>query len=66
MVELLKAELLVVVEEVDEGDPAVDGGPHHAPQVRPLKVGPHDLVKLPVAQHLQHQIAVTRHANASS
>jgi hypothetical protein len=42
-----------VVEEVDEADPAVDGGSDHAPQVSPLKVGPHNLVQLTVTQHLK-------------
>ncbi len=50
---LLEAELLVVVEEVDEADPAVDSGADHTPQVSPLKVGPHNLVQLPVTQHLK-------------
>ena len=44
---------MVVGEEVEEVDPAVDGGPHHAVQLRPLEVGPHDLVQFAVAQHLQ-------------
>ena len=38
-------------EEVEEVDPAVDGGPHDAAEVGPLKVGPHDLVQLAVAEH---------------
>ncbi len=42
-----------MVEEVDEADPAVDGGSDHTPQVRPLKVGPHNLVQLTVTQHLK-------------
>jgi len=42
-----------VVEEVDEADPAVDGGADHTPQVSPLKVGPHNLVQLPVTKHLK-------------
>ncbi len=42
-----------MVEEVDEADPAVDGGADHTPQVRPLKVGPHNLVQLPVTQNLK-------------
>ncbi len=50
---LLEAELLVVVEEVDEADPAVDGGADHTPQVSPLKIGPHNLVQLSVTQHLK-------------
>ncbi len=42
-----------MVEEVDKADPAVDGGADHAPQVRPLKVRPHNLVQLTVTQHLK-------------
>ena len=44
---------MVVGEEVEEVDPAVNGGPHHAVQLRPLEVGPHDLVQLTVAKHLR-------------
>ena len=41
-----------MVEEVVEVDPAVDGRPHHAAQVGPLEVGPHDLVELAVTENL--------------
>ena len=49
---LLEGELAVVGEEVEEVDPAVDGGTHHGVQLGPLEVGPHDLIQLAVTQNL--------------
>ena len=41
------------MEEVVEVDPAVNRGPHHAPQVCSLEVGAHYFIKFAVTQHLK-------------
>ena len=48
----MEGELAVVGEEVEEVDPAVDGGADHGVQLGPLEVGPHDLIQLAVTQNL--------------
>ena len=43
-----KEKLLEVVEEVVDGDLAVDGGPDHGPPVCSLEVPPHNFIQLAV------------------